>query len=67
MKLEFSRKISKNAKISNFVKIRPVGAELFDADRQADKTKLRVAFSNANAPITVLHRTGACDRNNTSL
>jgi len=40
-----SRKITK---ISNLVKIRPVGAELFLADRQTDvqtdMTKLTVAF-----------------------
>jgi hypothetical protein len=40
--------------MSNFMKIRPVGAELFHADRrterQADMTKLKVAFRNfANA------------------
>jgi hypothetical protein len=28
--------VSKTAKISNFVKIRPVGAELFQADRRKD-------------------------------
>jgi hypothetical protein len=33
------------------MKIRPVGAELFDADRQTDMSKLIVAFPNfANAP-----------------
>jgi len=33
------------------MKIRPVGAELFHADGQADRTKLIVAFLNsANAP-----------------
>jgi hypothetical protein len=37
--------------ILNFMKIRPVGAELFYADRQTDITKLTVAFRNfANAP-----------------
>ena len=42
----------KNAQISNFMKIRPVGAELFDADEQTDRhDKLIVAFRNfANAP-----------------
>jgi len=37
---------------NNFTKIRPVGAELFHADRQTDITmKLIVAFRNfANAP-----------------
>jgi len=33
MKLEFFRFL-KNARISNFMKIRPVGAKLFHADRQ---------------------------------
>jgi len=33
MKLEFS----KNSQISNFMEIRPVGAELFHADRQTDR------------------------------
>jgi hypothetical protein len=31
---------------SKFIKIRPVGAELFHADGQTDKTKLIVAFRN---------------------
>ena len=45
-----------NIQISNFTKIRPVGAELFDADggtgdRQTDMMKLIVDFRNfANAP-----------------
>jgi len=34
------------------MKLRPVGAELFYADRQADMTKQVVAFRNfANAPV----------------
>jgi len=41
---------SKNTEISNVMKIRPVGAELFDADTWIDMT-LIVAFRNlANAP-----------------
>jgi hypothetical protein len=36
----------KNIQISNFMKIFPVGAELFRADRRADMTKLIVAFRN---------------------
>jgi hypothetical protein len=37
------------------MKIRPVGAELFHADRQTDMTKLIVAFHNvAKAPKSVL-------------
>ena len=34
---------SKNLQICNFMKIRPVGTELFLADRQTDMTKLTVA------------------------
>jgi hypothetical protein len=38
---------SKSTKISNFMKIRPVGVELFCAkDGQTDMTKLMVAFRN---------------------
>jgi hypothetical protein len=41
---------SKNTQISNFMKIRPVGAELFHVDRQRDgrpdTTKLIIAFRN---------------------
>jgi hypothetical protein len=37
MELQFSRHILKNRQISNFVKIRPVGAELFHADGQAER------------------------------
>ena len=33
----FFNKLSKNTQISNFMKIRPVGAELFDADGQTDR------------------------------
>jgi hypothetical protein len=37
--------------MSIFMKIRPVGVELFCADRRTDMTKLTVAFRNlANAP-----------------
>jgi len=52
-------KLEKNSQISNLVKIRPMGAELFHADRrrkgrtkgQTDMTKLIVAFRNfTNAP-----------------
>ena len=51
----FFFKFSKNTQILNFTKIRPVGAELFHADRQTDRqtdmTKLAVAFcSFENAP-----------------
>jgi hypothetical protein len=41
----------KNTQIPNFVKIRSVTAEAFDADRRTDVTKLTVAFRNfASAP-----------------
>jgi hypothetical protein len=34
MKLEFSQRIFQNTQISNFMKIRPVGVELFHADER---------------------------------
>jgi hypothetical protein len=41
---------SKNAQISNFMKIPPVGAELIHADGRTDMTKLIVVFrKSANA------------------
>jgi hypothetical protein len=44
-KLKFSWWIfEKNSQISNFMKIRPVGAELFHADRWPNTTELIVAF-----------------------
>jgi hypothetical protein len=47
MKLEVSGQVfEKKAGISNLIKIRPVGVELFHADRQEDRTKLIVAFRN---------------------
>jgi hypothetical protein len=42
--LNFLNRISEKAQISNFIKIRPLGAELFHSDEQADMTKLTVAF-----------------------
>jgi hypothetical protein len=53
-KLNFLDKFSKNTHILNFMKIRPVGAELLNADGQTDITKLIVAFRNfANVPKKV--------------
>jgi hypothetical protein len=45
--------------ISNFMKIRPVGAELFHADGQTNITKLIIAFrnfANATENVTALAR-----------
>jgi hypothetical protein len=39
-------RFSKNIHIRNFMKILPVGPELFHADRRADMTKLIVDFRN---------------------
>jgi hypothetical protein len=36
MNLNFLDSVSKNTQISDFMKIRSVGAELFNADRQTD-------------------------------
>jgi hypothetical protein len=53
IKLEFYLQIFKKEekpKILDFIKIRPVGAELFHVDGRTDMTKLMVAFRNsANA------------------
>ena len=51
-KLDFSGQFfEKKSKISNFTKIRPVGAKLFHAERRTDITKLIVGFRNfVNAP-----------------
>ena len=56
MKLEFfSTDFRKKAQISSFIKIRPVGAELFHEDGRMDTNKLTVAFrSFANAPKNTL-------------
>jgi hypothetical protein len=37
MKLEFYRQIFENTNISNFMKIRPLGTELFHADGPTDR------------------------------
>jgi len=47
----FSTDFRKKYQILNFMKIRPVGAELFHVNRRTDMTKLKVALSHfSNAP-----------------
>jgi hypothetical protein len=54
--LIFSTDLRKILKISNFMKIRPVGAE-FHADGRTDRTKVIVAFRNfAKAPKTAFNK-----------
>ena len=55
MNLKFLDMFLKNTQTPTFIKVCPVGAELFHAerrtDRQTDMTKLLVAFRNfASAP-----------------
>ena len=45
-KLNFLDRNSKNTQISNFLKFRPLGAELFHADGRTDVMKLIIAFRN---------------------
>jgi hypothetical protein len=44
--IEEEEEFSINPQISNFMKIRPAGADLFHADGRTDKMKLIVAFRN---------------------
>ena len=54
--LIFLTEFRKNTRISNFIKIHPVRAELFHADGRTDMTKLTIAFRNfANAPKNCMH------------
>jgi len=56
--LNFLERFSENAQISTFIKIRPVGAELFHAGWRAGMTKLTVAFQTlAKALKNVILRT----------
>jgi hypothetical protein len=51
MKLEFSWQILEETQISSFIKIRPLGAELFHVAGQTDMTKVIAAFRNfSNVP-----------------
>jgi hypothetical protein len=51
MKLEFSQRIFQNTQISNFMKIRPVGAELFRADRR------KYSHNEANSRFSQFYKT----------
>ena len=46
------KRFSKNPQTRNFLKICPVGAEWFHADRRTDTTKLTVAFHNKTNTLT---------------
>jgi hypothetical protein len=55
MKLVFSRQIfEKKSQISNFIKIRPVAAELLHADRRTDGQTDMTKPTVASAKLTVL-------------
>jgi hypothetical protein len=49
MKIEFSGHFKKNTQISNFMKIRPMGAEFFRADRRTDIYRIVSSRNFANA------------------
>jgi len=59
-KFGFSHRFSKNTQISNCMKIRPVGADLFhartDGRRQTDMTKLINAFGNFSNKLNEIKR-----------
>ena len=51
MKLAFSWQIFEKHSNTNFIKIRPVGTELFNTEGRKDVTNLSLFFQNsANAP-----------------
>ena len=56
-KLEISRQFLRNIQVSNFMKIRPLGDELFHADewtdRQADMSKVIIAFRNFSSSLKI--------------
>jgi len=42
--------------MSNFIKIRPEGAELFHADRRTDMTKPIIAFRNFGKALKTVYK-----------
>jgi hypothetical protein len=57
MKLAFSQRIFNKSSNINFMKIRPVGAELFPGNGRTDMTKLTAAFRKfAKAPKNFQHQ-----------
>ena len=53
-------RFSRNTQIPNFIKIRPVGAELFHADKGTDMKKLIVALRNFANALKKLFRNAPC-------
>ena len=57
MKIEYFRHRKKNTEISNFIKIRPVTAELFRADRRIAMMKLIIAIAILRMSLKVFIET----------
>jgi hypothetical protein len=55
--LKFLYSILKDPQISNFMKIRPVGAELFHADGQTDVTLFAILRTRLIIRISFFHNT----------
>jgi hypothetical protein len=53
-KVELLRQIFEKKKLSNFIKIRPVEAELFHTDGQSDTTKLIPIFRNFASALKMI-------------
>jgi hypothetical protein len=66
IKLDFLDRFSKETQIWNFMKNRPVGAELFHADRRTDMTKRIVSFHNL-AKAFNKKKNGSCSLRQQSL
>jgi len=55
MKHEFSEQIPEKSRISNFMKILQMGAELVQSNRRTEKTNLVVAFGNFAKASKIIH------------